>query len=49
MSGNNLPYELGDSYLNCQNLESISLFNDKILFRKHTHKINHIDFKKIYS
>lgn len=46
MSGNGLPYELGDSYLNCQNLETISLFNDKILFKKHTHKINHIDLKK---
>ena len=46
MSGRNFPYELEESYLNCQNLESISLFNDKILFKKHTHKINHVDLKK---
>jgi hypothetical protein len=46
MSGRILSYELEEPYLNCQNLESISLFNDKILFKKHTHKINHIDLKK---
>ena len=40
------PMELEDQNIHCDQLNTISSFNDKILFKKHTHKINHIDLKK---
>lgn len=46
MYDKNLPYELEEQHIHCDKLNSISSFNDKILFRKHTNKINHIDLKK---
>ena len=35
-----------DKNIYCDKLNSLSSFNDKILFKKHTHKINHIDLLK---
>lgn len=39
-----LPRE--EQHIHCDKLNSLSIFNDKILFKKHNHKINHIDLKK---
>ena len=41
--GNNLNEE---QKLYCKDIKSISSFTDKIVFRKHTHKINHVDLMK---
>ena len=38
--------ESEDQYIHCDQLNTISSFNDKILLNKHTDKINHIDLKK---
>ena len=46
MSNRNFPLELEEQHIHCDKLKTISSFNDKILFKKHTHKINHIDLKK---
>ena len=46
MQDKNFPFELEDQHIHCDQLNTISSFNDKILFNKHTRKINHIDFKK---
>ena len=46
MYDNNMPIELEEQHIYCEKLNSISSFNDKILFKKHTHTINHIDLKK---
>lgn len=46
MSNRKLPLELEEQHIHCDKLKTISSFNDKIVFRKHTHKINHIDLKK---
>ena len=35
-----------DSHINCDQLNSISSFKNKISFKKHSHKINHIDLQK---
>ena len=40
------PIELEEQRIPCDKLNTISSFNDKILFKKHTHRINHIDLKK---
>ena len=40
------PIELEEQRIQCDKINTISLFNDKILFKKHTHRINHIDLKK---
>ena len=46
MYSRNLKLELDEPYIQCDTLKSLSIFKDKILFNKHTHKINHIDLKK---
>ena len=35
-----------DNHINCDQLNSISSFKNKISFKKHSHKINHIDLQK---
>ena len=40
------PIELEEQRIQCDKINTISLFNDKILFKKHTHRINHIDLLK---
>lgn len=46
MQNRKFPIELEEQYIHCDQLNTISSFNDKILFNKHTGKINHIDLKK---
>lgn len=45
MISKNLQYGQ-EQHIYCEKLDSLSSFNDKILFKKHTHKINHIDLQK---
>ena len=46
MKNKNVPNEFQEQYIHCDQLNTISSFKDKILFKKHTDKINHIDLKK---
>ena len=46
MQNKNFPNEFQEQYIHCDQLNTISSFKDKILFKKHTDKINHIDLKK---
>ncbi len=41
--GNNLNEE---EHIFCKEIKSISSYKTKIVFRKHTHKINHVDLQK---
>lgn len=34
-----------EQYIYCEKIESLTLYNDRILFKKHTHRINHIDYQ----
>ena len=46
MQNKNIPMDLEDQHIHCDQLNTISSFNDKILLNKHTCKINHIDLRK---
>ena len=46
MYGRNFQNYSEEKYINSDQLNTISSFNDKILFKKHSHKINHVDLQK---
>ena len=46
MYGRNFQNYSEEKYINSDQLNTISSFNDKILFKKHAHKINHVDLQK---
>ena len=35
-----------EEHILCKDIKSLSTFKDKIIFRKHTKRINHIDLQK---
>lgn len=35
-----------EEHILCKDIKSLKAFKDKIVFRKHTHKINHVDLQK---
>jgi hypothetical protein len=43
---NNVDDSKNEEHIFCKDLKSISSYKDRIIFKKHTHRINHVDLQK---
>jgi len=43
---NNVNDSKNEEHIFCKDLKSISSYKDRIIFKKHTHRINHVDLQK---